>query len=416
MKTASNSPRINSMSIGEYRSCISTEFIANPHLSVFIGPNGSGKSNILHAVTLLSKVIQLSDRPERFGENYTVSPSVSTEIKTDKGSVFLEVQAWGFTDDSNADNIQKADIKLNFRGLAAENKSIQMYSPNLIYYLKREEILKSRRAASRIGRHLYLFDEDPPAWCVAILERAIPFLSNMQYFGASRFTNPGACPVSFEVDRDGVQLRGYNPNVYVRLMHSMYRSSVDAKDAFGQFREIIEKNGLKLVDRISFKAIKSSSVDVMVRTGARLQKQKKEQFLVIPQFHVGTQIMSPNQLSDGTFRTIALLYYLIVGESSLLLIEEPEVCVHHGLLTSIMELVKARSESTQVFLTTHSDYVLDYVQPENVFIVKNEKTKGTTVKTVKKSLSKDALAALKKYLRTTGNLGEYWREGGLEGA
>ena len=58
--------------------------------------------------------------------------------------------------------------------------------------------------------------------------------------------------------------------------------------------------------------------------------------LVVPQFVIGTNALSPNDFSEGTFKTITLLFYLMTEKSSALLIEEPEVCVHHGLLSSIV--------------------------------------------------------------------------------
>jgi predicted ATPase len=123
--------------------------------------------------------------------------------------------------------------------------------------------------------------------------------------------------------------------------------------------------------------------------------------------------LSPNQLSEGTFKTIALLFYLVIDKGSLLLIEEPEVCIHHGLLKSILTLVKSYSASKQIIIATHSDFVLDTLAPENVFLVRKEHGQGTKVKAVTKALSSRDFAALKVYLADTGNLGEFWRHGGL---
>jgi predicted ATPase len=123
---------------------------------------------------------------------------------------------------------------------------------------------------------------------------------------------------------------------------------------------------------------------------------------------------SPSQLSEGTFKTMGLLYYLLTSKSRLLLIEEPEVCVHHGLLATIVELTKSVSNSKQIVMSTHSDYVLDKLNPEAVFLVRNMGAKGTFATKISKALSKDSYNALKEYLETSGSLGEYWRQGGLD--
>ena len=123
---------------------------------------------------------------------------------------------------------------------------------------------------------------------------------------------------------------------------------------------------------------------------------------------------SPNQLSEGTFKTITLLFYLITEKSSALLIEEPEVCVHHGLLASIVDLIKTYSKQKQIVLSTHSDFVLDKIDPRHVYKVSWDDDTGTMVRHITDAMSPEELGALKEYLDTEGNLGEYWKHGGLE--
>jgi predicted ATPase len=101
-------------------------------------------------------------------------------------------------------------------------------------------------------------------------------------------------------------------------------------------------------------------------------------------------------------------------QSSALLIKEPEVCVHHGLLSSIMELIKDYSKRKQIVVSTHSDFVLDRVEPRNVYQVTRSAEDGTDIRHLAKEMSAQEMKALKNYLETEGNLGEYWRHGGFE--
>ena len=100
--------------------------------------------------------------------------------------------------------------------------------------------------------------------------------------------------------------------------------------------------------------------------------------------------------------------------SSFLLIEEPEVCVHHGLLSSIVELIKLYSQEKQIIITTHSDSVLDELEVENVYRVTRDDMSGTKVFGIGQSLKNKEIKALRKYLQTDGSLGEYWKYGNLE--
>jgi hypothetical protein len=54
------------------------------------------------------------------------------------------------------------------------------------------------------------------------------------------------------------------------------------------------------------------------------------------------------------------------------------------------------------------------LKPDNLLIVTKEVKKGTIVKPLTKALSKNDFEALKQYLSETGNLGEYWKEGGFD--
>ncbi|MDA3135699.1 AAA family ATPase [Pseudomonas syringae] len=95
-----------------------------------------------------------------------------------------------------------------------------------------------------------------------------------------------------------------------------------------------------------------------------------------------------------------------------MLIEEPEVCVHHGLLQSLVELLKRYSGEKQIIVSTHSDQLLDKVDINSVFkVMRGEE--GTKVTNVKQGLNFDELNALKDYLANEGGLGEYWKHGDL---
>ena len=153
---------------------------------------------------------------------------------------------------------------------------------------------------------------------------------------------------------------------------------------------------------------------IEVKSGGKIKKIEKNRQLIIPQILIDKVELSPNQLSEGTFKTMALAFYLITDENELILIEEPEVCVHHGLLDSIVSLIVSQSNRKQILISTHSDFVLDRLKPENLIIVKKEGVSGTIAKPLSAYLSKNEFKALRNYLSETGNLGEYWKEGGFK--
>ena len=186
------------------------------------------------------------------------------------------------------------------------------------------------------------------------------------------------------------------------------------QESYEQFFSVIGPDGIGLIDKIEFKEIPFSVDDITVRSGGKVQERQREKIIVVPQFVVGRNELSPSQLSEGTFKTVTLLFYLMTTQSSALLIEEPEVCVHHGLLSSIVDLIKKYSRRKQIIISTHSDFVLDQVEPRNVYKVSRPLNSGTIAKQIAKVMSSRELTALRNYLDTAGNLGEYWRDGGLD--
>ena len=113
-------------------------------------------------------------------------------------------------------------------------------------------------------------------------------------------------------------------------------------------------------------------------------------------------------LSDGTLFSLALATTLYTPEMpSLIALESPDTTLHPYVMEHVAEMLKIASKKTQVIVTTHSPYLLNYLPQESLVIV--EKTKGkTTLKSLK------GRRALKKVIEQLGG-GEVWYSGHLGG-
>ena len=246
------------------------------------------------------------------------------------------------------------------------------------------------------------------------INEVVRFIQRINYYSASQFTNPSNCPISFEVEGESGIRRGISITGHKRLLYDMYQEYRRDTDSFSEFISIVGDDGIGLVEGIEFNEIKTSSSNYSVMTGGRVRKKEKTNLLVVPSFKISGNGLSPSQLSEGTFKTLALVFYLVTDKSSLLMIEEPEVCVHHGLLSSIVELIGVFSSEKQIIISTHSDSVLDNLEVESVFSVKRDPEEGTSVTSIAKNMKKKELDSLKEYLANEGTLGEYWKHGDLE--
>jgi ABC-type lipoprotein export system ATPase subunit len=402
---------ITRIEISDYRSCLKCSFDLQPHLSVLIGANGSGKTNILNAVLLLRKLSeQRRYVREREEEEGTGKSKLKVSFCVGGKKAILTASVGLYTDESNTDVVVGSRQTWYMKDFTGDAKRVNIplfvgadrgHGGDLMMYFHHRAEWASAGAPT----------SDQALKAVATVGR---FISEMRYYSASQFTNPGKCPVSFEIETEGLRSRGLRLGGHRKFLYDLFIASQRNTAGYQQFFDIIGPSGIGLIEKIDFKSLVTSSVEYSVRSGGKFRKRTREKMLVIPQFTIGRHELSPNQLSEGTFKTITLLFYLVTEASSLLLLEEPEVCVHHGLLASIVELIKTYSQDKQIILSTHSDFVLDQVSLSTVYRVSSTPEEGTKVSHIPKSMSKRELAALKEYLETEGNLGEYWKHGGLE--
>jgi AAA domain, putative AbiEii toxin, Type IV TA system/AAA ATPase domain len=407
---------LKKITIENYRSCLRASLDLHPNLSVLIGPNSSGKTNILQAILLLRK-IGWGREPFRTREDSTaVTSRIKATFVERSAEVKLNASVDAYADRSNNDVVMASRQKWSLKSKGGERASLKVPLPLFAGYLSDVERRKYFMHFGSRGRGRFLRElgTEVPAWANPIMKEIGNFCAGIKYYGASQFTSPGLCPVSFEIEEEGSRRRLFESRGHARVLYDMYSAQKGgANDRYEQFMDIVRSRGLRLIDDLKFREVRTSSSEYSVRVGGRVEVRKRHKLLVIPQFRLGRQKLSPNQLSEGTFKTLALLFHVVTEKSTALLIEEPEVCVHHGLLSSILELVKEYSRHKQMVLSTHSDYVLDHVRPENVFRVTFDRSSGTTARHIRKTMNVKEYAALKRYLEEDGNLGEFWREGGL---
>jgi len=408
---------IKKFSIQNYRTCLDTTFELHPNLSVLIGPNSSGKTNTLCAILMLKKICE--SRGYHYRHEYkniyemTSSGECSIQALFSVDDIELKYQTFlrVLSDESNEEFVYTTMQKWYSWGLTKSRKNFSIPlkpTPDEYFVIKRIREIQQKR----------LMSGDIPIPLAIAIDKIFRNLLDMQYYSASQFTNPLKCPVSVEIEiqddnihkRDQFKLKGHS-----KLIYDIYKSAkADDSSRYDRFFDIIGPNGINLVDKLEFQEISTSIMEYRVRSGGKCHKRSISKKLVIPQFHMKNNILSPNQLSEGTFKTIALIFYLVTEPNKIMLIEEPEICVHQGLLSSILELIKEYSKEKQIIISTHSDFVLDKVKPENVFKVKWASKDGTKISNIEKLMSRKDLLALREYLENEGNLGEYWRSGGLE--
>lgn len=113
-------------------------------------------------------------------------------------------------------------------------------------------------------------------------------------------------------------------------------------------------------------------------------------------------------MSDGTLRLLAQLAASFSPQPpALSCFEEPENFLHPAWLVLVADVLKSAAGQSQIMVSTHSPYLLNFFSPEHLLIVEKEEGKS-----LYKSLR--GRKGLKEALRVLG-LGELWYSGELGG-
>lgn len=394
--------KIKEVEIFNYRSCIKTKFELQDTLTALIGINGVGKSNILNALQLIKK----GRRNRRyFGEEHNdnlLITSLNLLVEFEEKRIFLRSKVFYETDERNTDEIFNIELKYRF-----EDSSPRSWITIDSEFLEVADFMNKKELS--VVPRVKKFQTEKAKWQIRLLQ----YLNKINYYSATQFSDPSKCPISFELEDAKLTRTFRNSQTHEYFMFELHRTYKLKPETFNLFLNTVNGNGIKIIDDFNFIEHEVPSSSYKVRTGGQIEKIEKTRKIVIPSVVVDGLSLSPNQLSEGTFKTLALVFYIINDASELLLIEEPEVCVHHGLLNSLIELIQIYSKKKQIIISTHSDYVLDKLEPENILLIRKEE-KGTQARELTKSLTANEYRALKDYLENSGNLGEYWKEGGFE--
>ncbi|WP_408599747.1 AAA family ATPase [Pseudomonas sp. PLMAX] len=403
--------KLTKIDIKNYRSCVSTNFEPTPTLSALIGPNGSGKTTVLSALQLLIKLHASSNYYRRRSPDpYSSDCVITATFKWHGKNVVYKAQISLINTERNEDEIIAATESWTMPTVIGSRKQMPIPLGALSNDYRYPGQSFRETLVGHIGR-LSGNQETAESATQAILDIS-QFIASISYYSASVFTNPSSSPISFEVEGDSMVRRGAIGVGHKKFLYDLYTAYRDDTEDFKNYCEIIGSDGLNLIDQLTFHAIETSSSTYKVSVGGRITNREKKTNLIVPNFFIYGNALSPSQLSEGTFKTLALIFYIMTNHGSMLLIEEPEVCVHHGLLSSIIELIKSYSHEKQIIISTHSDQLIDHIPLESVFkTTRSEET--TSVTNITKELGSEELKALRDYLQNEGGLGQYWKHGEL---
>jgi len=355
-------------------------------VNVFVGPNASGKSNIVKALRLLSLhakgepmtkigLKEFRDVSFRFDPTRTIEITVKASINEREVIYYLELTG-----------------KTYYEKVTLEDKCIMenVGSKDHFLYLDRNGIQRKRGIALA---EYFTFEGTSHIICKSPLamvpDDAMTELKEL----AKLLAGIEAYSLSVEHIKQTSRIEepphlGYHGENLARVLLYLY---LEKRNTYTR----IEQTLCQLIPEIEY------VIPHIVEGSDKVVVKVKERML---------EDSTPTEsISDGTLRILSLVTALHTG-ASMVALEEPENCIHPHLLEGLIDLV--RKLPAQVVITTHSPILLDYVNPEEVYVVTRNRDGATIVKRLAES---EEIETVKKFLMEGGTLGEAWYSGLIGG-
>lgn len=407
-------PSLKKIEIVNYRSCESTTLNLDKQLTILVGANGAGKTNILKAIMLLKKIMcgvgaefyrenakDIEQYPlvkiKAFFENNGDKIEYSIESKLGKGArsdnleeVMKSKEEWFVNGERALEQIPR------FRDLisghivfmkGADSSFINQNKEEYLGYLKKINQEENYKKISNIYH----------------------FVKSFKYVGATQFSDCTSLSPFIEIEP---RMASYN-----RLKTDQKRAVLDIYDCYknnpedyGHFFKFIGPENMGLVDEIKFNETQIGASDVEINPQGVLTTVNREKLIIYPQFIKGKSSVAVNQLSEGTFKSLAVIFYLITTNAKLFIFEEPEVCVHQGLLERTINAIKSVSSKKQIVVSTHSDLFLDRIEIEKISLIKLDSEGKTTCKNMIDGMLPDRISEIRQFLRSSGAISDIVRD------
>ena len=360
-------------------------------LNVIIGPNGSGKSNLLEALELLCVA------PDQFLKPISEGGGVSDWLwkgGTEKPIASLEVViAYPLGPKNLRYHLAFTEAQQRFemtdeRIEREHPDDPQTTNPYFYYHFNNGRptlnVNDTKRTLQREGidldKSILAQRKDPEQYPeITYLGKMLPKIRLYREWSFGRSTELRK-PQKADLENDFLRADGKNLGLILNRLQ----------------RDLPKKR--RLLKALA--ALYDGIVDYYVQIeGGTVQVFLQEENASIP----------ATRLSDGTLRYLCLLAILChPNPPAVVCIEEPELGLHPDVLPTLAELLKEASERTQLFITTHSDVLVDAMtdRPEAVLIAE----KGPTGTSLTRLNPQELAPWLEKY-----RLGELWTRGEIGG-
>ena len=388
---------LEEVTINGFKSIDSLNVKINKGLNILIGKNGSGKSNFLES---LNDVLSNSGyRRAGFKSAvlyFVAADGVKIKMEMDKLSKSPELSLLNDNDPiEDFDRRLKTAIKIfieeekifdNIRKVTPKNKRASTNSLPLVF-------------------RKFLYHRLTPKYLSYHIPETLECIDTAGTFYAS-----------FDSDGDVT----WSDIETLRLVQRVY-SELESKTEYEQ-ENVAALTRESILETMTIPAnvrenlrMYSPILDIRFNENINIYREDKGVTIenVKLEFLVNKTWLPWSQLSDGTKRIFYLISEITTHETSLILLEEPELGVHPHQFGQIMEFILEASKDRQIIISTHSPIALNHLQADqldHILIAKYDLKKGTQIKHLVPAQKKKG----KIYMDRIGQLSDFWMLSDLE--
>ncbi|HEY9685224.1 MAG TPA: AAA family ATPase [Oculatellaceae cyanobacterium] len=329
--------------IRNYRSARNT-WLKLPRVSVIVGPNGSGKSNLYRAMYLVSSTAngQLSRAIAEEGGMDSILWSGEYGLQ-DERKVSLSVKFDELQYDLKLGTMGRAGGEYFCGDLQVKSEKIFAFKNGVKSQVLNRGIgfIEVRDSTGRTTDYTQRVASNESILTALREPHKYPQLSRLrQEFLGWRFYH------HFRTDQNSPLRKPQHPVTTKILSHD----GKDLAPALATIKEWGDWNGL---ERSLDEAFPGAELDILcASTGLKLALRLQGL----------DRALEGAELSDGTLQYLCLLCALYSVEAPpLIVLNEPETSIHPDLLEPLARLLVRASEASQIWVTTHSTDLSDYI-------------------------------------------------------